>query len=167
MAILLKKLQYSLKTRIEKLSQWLIAKRLTINPQKSSILPICPTMQSTPLSLEININQHTLKSCDTLKYLEIILDHQLNFKRHNLKTTKQFNRATGILWKVRKFLPEKYLLSSHYDLIQPYLLYRIIAWGSISPSSVQQSLQLAKNDAIKAIVGAKKFDHVMCLYKKL
>jgi len=34
-------------------------------------------------------------------------------------------------------------------------LYEIIAWGSISPSSVQHSLQLAQNNAIRAIVGAK------------
>jgi len=93
------KLQYSLNTEIEKISQWMIKNRLTINPQKSSILPICPTIQSTSLSLEVNINQHTIKSCDTLKYLGIILDHQLNFKQHNLKITKQVARATGIYRK--------------------------------------------------------------------
>jgi len=35
---------------------------------------------NTYMSIAVNINRHTIKSCDTLKYLGIILDHQLNFK---------------------------------------------------------------------------------------
>jgi len=54
------KLQYSLKTEIEKISQWMIVNCLTINPQKSSIGYFLFTqqyvIQSISLSLEVNIN---------------------------------------------------------------------------------------------------------------
>jgi len=35
------------------------------------------------------------------------------------------------------------------------------------PSGFQKSLQLAQNNAIRAIVTAKKFDRVTCSFKKL
>jgi len=133
-----------LKTEFDKISQWMKENRLTINPQKSSILLISLVVQSAPIKLEVNINQHTLKSSDTLKYLGIILDYQLNFKQHISKITTQVAKATGTLWKARKFLPEKSLLNLYHTLIQPHLLYGIITWGSISPSGLQNSLQLAQ-----------------------
>jgi len=130
-----------LKTEFDKISLWMKANRLTINPQKSSILPISPVVQLAPMKLEVNINQHALKSCDTLKYLGIILDYQLNFKQHISKITKQVAKATGILWKARKFLPEESLLNLYHALIQPHLLYGIITWGSISPSGLLSAKQ--------------------------
>jgi len=56
------------------------------------------------------------------KYLGIILIHQLNFKQNISKITKQVARAAGILWKVRKFLPEKFLLSLNHAIIKGWEL---------------------------------------------
>jgi len=74
------------------------------------------------MKIEVNINQHTLKFCDTLKYLSFISDCQLNFKQHISKITKQVAKATGILEKARKFLPEKSLLNLYHALFQPHFL---------------------------------------------
>jgi len=34
---------------------------------------------NTYMSIAVNINRHTIKSCDTLKYLGIVLDHLAKF----------------------------------------------------------------------------------------
>jgi len=50
-------LQYSLNSEMTKVEQWMSANQLTINPQKSAILPIYPSVKTPPIKLEVNINQ--------------------------------------------------------------------------------------------------------------
>ena len=58
-----------------------------------------------------------------MTYLGIVLDQYLDFKPHIENVTKQIVRATGILWKVRKFLPAESLTTLYYALIQSHLLH--------------------------------------------
>jgi len=92
------------------------AYRLTINLQKSAILPIYLSVKTPLIKLEVNIYQFLVTSSDTFKYLGIILDDQLNFIFHIAKITKQVARTSGILWKTRKFLSEKSLLNLYRAL---------------------------------------------------
>ena len=62
------------------------------------------------------------------------LDQHLTYKSHIESIAKKVARATGILWKLRKFLPAKTLLNLYNALIKPHLLYgiglaRIFDWG--------------------------------------
>ena len=54
------------------------------------------------------------------------------------------------------------MMCLYYTLVQPHLLYglSITMWGSTSPSSSQKQLQLLQNNAVGAIVGCRKCDHI-------
>ena len=88
----------------------MVVNKLTINPKKSSILAIQPSIKGTPIHVHANINGHQIISSDKVTYLEIVLDQYLNFKPHIEKVTKQIVRATGILWRVGRFLPLESIL---------------------------------------------------------
>ena len=84
----------------------------------------------------------------------------LNFKPHIEKVTKQIVRATGILWRVGRFLPVESMTTLYHALIQPHLLYGLAIWGSPVFCDAQKQLQILQNNAVRAIVGSRKYDHV-------
>ena len=130
----------------------MISNQLTINPQKSSLLIIQPTLNDPPIKFQINTDGHYLNLQNNVKYLGIYIDHYLNFQFHTEKTNSQIARATGILWRVRKYFSAKTMLCLYYTLVQPHLLYSLTVWGSTSPTSSQKQLQFLQNNAVRAIV---------------
>ena len=98
-------LQTAVDAEMDKISNWMVVNKLTINPKKSSILTIQPSIKGIPIHVHANINGHQINSSDKVTYLGIVLDQYLNFKPHIEKVTKQIVRATGILWRVGRFLP--------------------------------------------------------------
>ena len=95
-------LKNSINNEIIKVKNWMISNQITINPQKSSLSIIQPTLNDPPIKFQINIDGYYLNSQNNVKYLGIYIDHYLNFKFHTEKTNSQIARATGILWRVRK-----------------------------------------------------------------
>ena len=83
----------------------MIVSQLTINPSKSSFFIIQP--HYTKNKKVRNIAGFYLKLQDNDKYLGIHSDQRLNFKCHTEEAQKHAVKASGILWKVRKFFPEK------------------------------------------------------------
>ena len=90
---------------MDKILNWMVVNKLTINPKKPSILSIQPSIKDTSIHVHTDINGHQIKSGDKVTYFGIVSDQSLIFKPHIEKVTKQIVRATGMLWKVRRFLP--------------------------------------------------------------
>ena len=95
------------------------------------------------------------------------MDQHLNYKSHIESIAKKVARATGILWKLRKFLPAKTLLNLYNALIKPHLLYGLVIWGSTDPCTTQQPLQLLQNNAVRAITGISRFEHITPSFRRL
>ena len=108
-----------------------------------------------------------VKSSVNVNYLGLNLDQHLNYKSHIESIAKKVARATGILWKLRKFLPANTLLNLCDALIQPHLLYDLAIWGSTGPCTIQQPLQLLQNNAVRAITGISKFEHFNPSFRRL
>ena len=94
-------LQNAVDAEIDKILNWIVITKLIINPKKSPILTIQPSIKCTTIHIHANINRHQINSSEKVTYLGIVLDQYFNFKTHIEKVTKQIVRA--ILWKVRRF----------------------------------------------------------------
>ena len=108
-----------------------------------------------------------MKSSVNVKYLGMNLDQHLNYKSHIERIAQKVARATGILWKLRKFLPAKTYLNLYNALIKPHLLYGLVIWGSTDPCTTQQPLQLLQNNAARAITGISRFEHITSSFGRL
>ena len=69
-------------------------------------------------------------------------------------------KSVGMLWKVKKFLPKKTLISLYQAFVQSHLLYGIVTWGPSISSNTLNQLQFLQNNSIRAIVGLKKSQHI-------
>ena len=66
------------------------------------------------------------------------------------------SKSVGMLWKLRKFMPKKTLISLYHAFVHSHLLYSIVTWGPSVSSNTLNQLQLLQNNSITAIVGQKK-----------
>ena len=63
------------------------------------------------------------------KFLGVMIDENLNWKKHKLYIASKIVRNIGILYKSRHVLNYTELLNMYNSFILPYLLYCLPAWG--------------------------------------
>ena len=112
------------------------------------------------------IDNSSIPSIHSSKYLGMILDDKLNFKSHISNMETKLSRAVGILSKVRYIFPHSTLLLLYFALVHPHILYGLPLWGSTFPSYLTK-LQRLQNKAIRIISNSKPTASVTPLYLKL
>ena len=142
-----------LNSELNKVSAWMLANKLTLNPAKSNVLIINPKLTSTTPKLEITCPNGLILSTTKPKYLGVIIDDKLNFSEHVKLIETKVARAVGIVGKLNYYIPQKALLTLYYSLIHPYLLYGLVAWGNTFPTYLDRLGKL-QNKAIGIIHGS-------------
>ena len=94
-----------------KLTRWLRAKKLTINPTNSNILIIPP--QTTMVKLHV--------SRSLTRHLGVTFDGNLKFNQYIIDIEYEVSKGVGIISKLPYFMPQKVLLHVSYALVHPHL----------------------------------------------
>ena len=102
---------------------WCDANRLHITLDKSAAIIIPPKLNNPIPSLNLLCDNKLIPCKKFSKYLDIMMDHNLNFKSHIHTTVSKLARSVGILNKLQFILPPRLLL--YYSLIHPHLLFRL------------------------------------------
>ena len=75
-----------------KISDWLIANRLTLNTKKSNFLLVRPRRRKPSHEISLSINNEPLVETDHAKYLGVLIDNNLSRNYHieqiNMKVAK-------------------------------------------------------------------------------
>ena len=121
--------------------------KLTLNETKSNVICINPKSQNCQTIETFDFGPIPLT--DNIEYLGIEIDSKLNFKTHIPKVQSKISKGVGILYKLNKLLPTRTLITLHYALIFPHLMYGIIIWDS-TYSSYLTSLQTLQNKALES-----------------
>ena len=162
----LSNLELNINSELEKISNWVNANQLTINPEKTNILVIPPKLKSTHDKIVVNINSTPIKIVKEVKYLGIIVDNKLTFGPHIAHLESKLSRAIGILSKLKHFLPSPLLLKLYYALFHSNLLYGLLVWHNTFKTYTSKITGL-QNKAIKLISNSKRTDKCGPVYKSL
>ena len=95
---------------LDKLSDWLLANKLSLNETKTELLIVRPKNTDYPEHLNIKINNHKLIPVTHVKYLGCIIDEHLTWNQHVKQLIKKLSSAVGILSKLRHYANKKNLL---------------------------------------------------------
>ena len=106
---------------------------------------------------KIKIDGEILEIIEETKCLGIIVDCEINWKKHIYYTSKKIAKAIGILSKTKQFLNKKTLLQMYYSFIYPYLIYGNIIWGNATAITLWPIFKLQKI-AIRIITNTRKRD---------
>ena len=124
-------LQKIINKELKKLYEWLCINRLSLNISKTNFVIF--HAKNKPLHpITILINNKAIEEADHVKYLGVIIDSQLTFRRHMEEVSKKISRSIGVLYKLRPFVSQKILVNVYYAIIYPFLLYGVELWGNTS-----------------------------------
>ena len=115
-----------------------------------------------PKTVQLFISNQSLTEENSIRYLGIYIDSNLNWKSY----AKKVKGTIGTLSKLRYYLNSKTLLDLYYALVYPFLTYCIIAWGNTYQTSLQPLFVLQKK-AITIITFSSFFEHTGPLFKDL
>ena len=152
----LKKLECIMNKELKKLREWLCINRLSLNISKTKFILFCPK-NKPKFPINITINKKPVGETDSIKYLGILLDSNLNFKKHTAELNKKISRALGILYKIRHCVPTSVLLNLYYATIYPFLLYGIEVWGNTCKTFLQPLL-ITQKKFVRMATYNDKFD---------
>ena len=121
-------LEKNTNSMLESIFNWMNANLLTVNPDKSTSIPISHNSKKKNFSINVTYNNVPIENVSSSKYLGLILDQNLTFAEQIKIIETKASRAIGIISKIKPFLPAKTLISLYYSLLHPHLLYGIVIW---------------------------------------
>jgi len=107
-----------------------------------------------------------LKEVDHAKYLGALIDNKLNWSYQINAVNLKLSKGTGLLAKIRHYVPSSILRSLYHSFINPYIDYNLLNWGMAAPSNLNSVNQKIKK-AIRIISFKDRDSHTDPLFKEL
>ena len=149
---------------LEKIYTWLAINKLSLNLKKTKFMifhykqkKILPHMVP-----HIQINNTDIDLVKEFNFLGLTVNEHLDWSSHCQLIANKISRTTGIINKLKHYLPEDVLKIMYNSLILSQLQYCIKAWGF----EHHRLLKLQKK-AIRLITSSKYNAHTSPLFKKL
>lgn len=142
-------------------SNWLNNNLLTLNTSKTKFVNFFKTNSSAPsytntrnlkihsfycpnhpssiaTSHNLSCNCNSISKTDSVRYLGIILDEKLNFKKHIDSVSGRVRKLASIMRLLRPSADPDLLKSVYIALCQSIITYCITSWGGIATSTLLQ-----------------------------
>ena len=149
---------------LKKVTQWIRANKLSLNLQKTKYMIFSNTLETLPES--IILDETPLEKVSSIKFLGITVDNKLSWKIHIGNIIKTISRNTGIINRLKSFLPPSSLLTLYSSLILPYFNYGILTWGNTHQTLLDKLLVQQKR-ALRVICNTSSRTHTDPLFSKL
>ena len=145
----LKKINTLINHDLALLVQWLRANKISLNTSKTEIVIFRPKQKTINKHLNFRISGEKINLSSTVKYLGVILQEHLEWKKHIDTLKLKLNRAIGLLSKIRHYVPKFLLRTIYYSIFNSHLIYTCQIWGQ-NESTIKQLSEL-QDKAIRII----------------
>ena len=142
--------------------EWTLCNRLSLNLNKT----VC--MLFTKRNVEndnlcIKIDNTVIPFVESHKFLGLILDDNVNFRKHVEYIVNKASKSVGIFYKTKSYLSKNLLKTLYYSLIYPYFLYANAVWGGTF-STYLESILLLQKRLIRIIMNQSYLAHTAPLF---
>ena len=153
---------------LAKVSEWLVANRLTLNQSKTEFMLIgsrqrISTFNSSP---SLTINDVPIKQVSHTKSLGVHIDENLTWNVHIEKLCKKVASGIGALKRIRPFVQPSTMQLIYNCLVQPYFDYCCVVWDSCG-STLANKLQKLQNRAARVLTSSNYDTNAEYLIEKL
>ena len=125
----LKKINKHVNHDLKLLYEWLKANKISLNTKKTEIMLFRSKNKIINKHLNFRLSGTKINLSKTVKYLGIILDEHLTWDPHLKILSAKVSRATGMLAKIRHYVPTTVLYNIYYAILQSHLTYCCQIWG--------------------------------------
>ena len=116
----------------------------------------------TDVSLELKLNGKRLYHTNSMKYLGLKIDENLNWKQQISDRAIKLNRENAILSKLRYFIDRKTFKSVYQEIFKPHLRYSSLVWAQ-NLNSIKRLFALPKK-LLRIIYFQSSYAHASPLF---
>lgn len=131
---------------------WFASHKLLMNEAKTNIVYFSNSVNDKNTTIQIEMEQCTLKSTDHTKFLGLYLDKELNWSVHLSKLCSKLSSSLFALRTVKNKLEASSLIQVYYAIFESHIRYGIIFWGNSSKMNVNKILLIQKK-AVRVLAG--------------
>ena len=91
------------------------------------------------------LNNTTQERVNSIKFLGVILDKNINWNRHIELVENKISRSNGILYRTSPYLDKESLKNIYFSFIDSYISYCNIAWASTSKTKLARIFNKQKH----------------------
>ncbi len=158
-----------LNKQLEELSTWCTNNKTKINAGKSIAIIFKTPSKSIVKAPPIIYNNECIFPQDSVKYLGVTIDKNLNFQEHVDNIIQSANMKTGSL---RQYLRKKYNISMktkallYNCMIRPVITYGLPSWENTSDAAWRK-IESIETKWCRLVLGLSRDTHTEDLYEKL
>ena len=146
---------------------WCFNNFLLLNPDKTKLIVFGSRQLLAKLpDFKISLLGKDLALASSVKDLGVVLDSQLPFDDHVLKTTSSCMSSLAQISQVKHVLDRNQLVTVINALVFSKLLYCSTVWSNTSNKNICR-LQSVQNFAARIITGTRTFDHITLVLRDL
>ena len=140
------------------------ANYLHINLDKTEYMkfssPRGKNISTNGISYHLKHENIIIKSVSNIKFLGVILNEKIHWSSQISKVTRKISSINGILYNLRKFIPENLdpKKSIFLALVNSHLNYGISVWGCAGDKNKLQKLFVAHKNCIRSLFGIPKLN---------
>ena len=148
---------------LEKIYNWLAVNKLSLNARKTKYMLFHTKGTKFDYIPKIVINGTDIERVTNFNFLGLTINEKLSWKPHIDKIANKISKYSGVLCRLKNFLPPHILKTIYCSIIQSNLNYALLAWGF----DCNRLIKLQKK-IIRIISSSKKYNaHTEPLFKKL
>ena len=149
---------------LAKVLEWLLANKLIINLTKTHSMLF--TNKKVDRKITIRANNTNLEQKTECKFLGVIVDDGITWKSHINHISSKITKTLAILRLLKYTFPKHILKTLFMSLIQPYLNYCNIIWGSADKTIIEPLFILQKK-AIRIVNRVHYLEHTKPLFETM
>ena len=149
-------LKWCIEQDLKTISDWFKANKLTLNLEKTEYI----FFGARPIKVKptLEIDNVTLRPVETVKFLGLWLDQNLNWDTHVNKLTAKIKRNLHLLRTPKHLFNKKTLKLIYHAQIQSHINYGLILWGSMTRQNNLLRVQSVQNKCVEIISGNKNIE---------
>ena len=159
----IKKLNKLVNADLKHLVHWLNANKISLNVKRTEIVIFKSKQNKFESDLKIKLCGKRLYPTESVKYLGVKIDANLNWEHYVNDLSIKLNRANSLLFKMRKYVSLK-IRSIYFAIFDSYLSYCCLVWAQ-SSSTIQRIVILQKK-AVRIINFQPRNSHTSPLFKQ-
>ena len=99
----------------------------------------------TRVQQSLCINGHVIKEVDETKFLGVTIDKKLSWISHINNLHKKLKSASGIIQKIRQYIPKTQYKTIYHSLFESHLTYGISVWGGVAKVHIDKLFRTQKH----------------------
>ena len=114
---------------MKNLTNWLNANKISLNISKTEVALFKSSRKRADVPLNLKLNGKRLYPTNSVKYLGLKINENLNWKQQISDIAIKLNRANAILSKLRYLIDRKPLKLIYHAIFESHLCYSSLVWA--------------------------------------